>query len=89
MARRTKIRTASGGTVSVEVEHGHEYRRRVELSYDGRTVVYGVRRDQGEHVAECLASYDDDSLKGIGGDTVQPDWADSTLAELEITEVRT
>ncbi|NHN40067.1 hypothetical protein G9C85_00240 [Halorubellus sp. JP-L1] len=88
MPRTAKIETLSGEIVRLEIEDGRQYRKRVELSYEGRTVVYGIRRDRGETVAEFVASYDDDSLQGIGGDSVQPDWAESTLGELEITEVR-
>jgi hypothetical protein len=88
MPRTVRVETWSGETVRVEIEDGRQYRKRVELSCDGRTVVYGIVRDRGEAVAEFVASYAEGSLQGIGGDSAQPDWAESTLGELDITEVR-
>ena len=88
MPRTAKVETWSGETVRVEIEDGRQYRKRVELSYDDRRVVYGIVRDRGEPVAEFVASYQEGSLEGIGGDSVHPEWAESTLGELDITEVR-
>lgn len=49
-----KVETWSGEMVRVEIEDGRQYRKRVELSYDDRRVVYGIVRDRGEPVAEFV-----------------------------------